>query len=273
MTSLISFLFRKKSLQSIFFIIVIAIIREAAAIGADQGYEALVNEVVSYYNTKSAIIGGLLILLIYTKGSYITLVILFALLYVVYSLLRVEITAHKIAFPYLDLYVENVFRRPQQINQGISPKGYGKTFSPGDAPYKFLYKWLFKIRIVNVSDHNAYNVTYEVENNKELFDYMPPFSKPLSVTSNTKVEVEGYAELKKEISGKEGTKYRESELPEDKDFHDYKILVSYNNSDQVKFYTLFTCKDGQTNNSYFRYIPEPFAKYNWIQKLRIRFDK
>ena len=270
---ILKFLFRKKTLQSIFYIIIVAIIREATAIGADEGYENLVNAVIEIYNNDSVIIGGLLLLLIYTKGSFFTLGILFVLLWIVRDLLKVEITSRKITFPYLDLYIDNTFSRPQQYNRGISSKGYGKTFSPGDAPYKFIWKWLFKFRIVNVSDYNAYNVVYDVEKGKNLFDYIEPIPKPLSITGNQSIEFEAYSEISKEVSGKEGGKYRESPLPADKDFDNVKILITYQNTDRIKFYTLYSVQDGIVKNDYFRYKPEPFAKYSWFQRIRIHLNQ
>jgi hypothetical protein len=106
-----------------------------------------------------------------------------------------------------------------------------------------------------------------------LFDYIGPLPKPLSLISNTDFIVEGYSEMKDDVSGREGEKYRESEFPFDKDFDEYKILITYENTDRVKFYTLITGGFRNLKSEYLRYKPEPFGKYSWIQRIRIAVNK
>lgn len=155
-------IFRKKSLNYILFIIVTAIIREALALGFDEGFENLFLHLSNEYQGNNVKFYILLLQLIFTKGSWITLIILFVLLLIFVFLKYKELIIKPGNRPRIDFHkVNDYFGR---IPNGITPNN-PEVIIAGSLIEKYWdLVWSYTLEIRNNSTEVVYEFEIEFEN-------------------------------------------------------------------------------------------------------------
>ncbi|WP_146191826.1 hypothetical protein [Algibacter marinivivus] len=125
MNKALEIIFQKKTLSYILFLITAAIIREALALGFDENFENLFIYLNERYNNNDVDLYILILQLLFTKGSYITLLILFVLLSVFVFLKNKELK--KLTTPNADSKDFQKLRK--KINKIISEESFPEIYN------------------------------------------------------------------------------------------------------------------------------------------------
>lgn len=157
------FIFRKKSINSAIYVVVLALIREAVALGYDESFEELFNRFAEKYDTYEVDIFVLILQIVFTKGSWTTLFILVTILAallvtrfwdkIVPINKRPRIDFHKIyAYSY---------RKPLGVTKN-NPKVIRVGIDKVERQWEL--KWDYKVEIRNNSSETVYEFNIEFEN-------------------------------------------------------------------------------------------------------------
>lgn len=260
---LFKYVFRGKSLNSILFLIVTATIRESLALGFDEGFEELFNLIIKKYGDEKGLVLIFIasIKFILSKGSWITLSILGALLLFIGFLKYKELSKPLDKRPYLDLQLYSNMNGPIQRNKGISHLNDPNIiYQVGEAKYNFEWEWKWELKIRNNSESTAYNVKLYFKANENPFDYIERLNSNNPIKPNELIELSCNVLIKKAISSNNSKEYREGKYPPEKGVHLLEILAEYQDGYRSTYYTLFKENSGQITNEYLKNKPMGFSK-------------
>lgn len=193
--SILNILFRKKTITYILFIITAAIIRESLALGFDEDFERLfvfLNEEYKSYNVEFYI---LVLQIVLTKGSYITLSILFVLL-IIFSLLKYQ----ELVIPKTN--DEDLKRLQEKINKIISeekfPEIYNQLFHKLSSKFSPEYSEFYlrnldiRVAITSLEDNQvefiqSTRVTILPDKTQKYFKFKHPIIDQSRINYSTKL--------------------------------------------------------------------------------------
>ena len=162
---ILKFIFRRKTLNSILFLIAAAIIREALALGFDDDFEELFNLLNEQFKDKNGLFLILIVILkiVFSKGSYITLSILFVLLLIFVFLKYKELVLPSKFRPRIDFH--KIWSSSARLIRGTSPDN-PKVIRVGIDKIKRYWElnWNFEIEIRNNSSQTVYELDIEFQN-------------------------------------------------------------------------------------------------------------
>lgn len=258
---ILKLIFRKKTLTSILFIIIAAIIRESLALGFDEEFDDLFNLIGERYKDESGFVLILVAIakIIFSKGSWITLSILAGLLLFIGFLKYKELSKTNEKRPFLDLQLYSDVNRPAQHNRGISHQNDSKkSHQIGQVKYNFEWHWKWQLKIRNNSESTAYNVKLYFLKEGHPFNYLERFNSSDPIKSNESKDLLCNLVIKKAISGNNAGKYRNSKYPPEKGIESLEIIAEYQDDSRNKYYTLFKENSGQIVNEYLNKKPKKF---------------
>ena len=262
-------IFRKKTLNSILFIIVVAIIRESMALGFDEGFEELFSSLEEQYKDKYILILIAILKLFLSKGSWITLSILGVLLLFFGILKYKELSNANNKIPYLDLELYNKnANRPIQHNRGSinQENDETKVFQHKSIEYNFEWHWHWLLKIRNNSEATAYSVKLYFPGSKYPFDYLERLNANEPIKSNKSKDLNCNVVIRKATNSFDAKKYRNSKFPPQKGIESLEILVEYQDESRNTYYTLFKEKSVKEKNQYLRKKP-------WKWRYRSLFSR
>lgn len=186
---ILKYIFRRKTLNSILFIIVAAIIREALALGFDEDFEELFNLLNETYKDKSGLVLILIAIvkIIFSKGSYITLSILFVLLGIFVFLKYKELIIPTKNRPRIDFH--KIWSSSARLIRGTSPDN-PKVIRVGIDKIKRYWElnWNFEIEIRNNSSETVYELDIEFQNKPANTQIVGSIGKYEPIKSHEKKE-------------------------------------------------------------------------------------
>jgi len=243
---ILKIIFRKKSLNYILFIIVSAIIRESFALGFDEGFENIFSYLDSKYQGNNVKFYILLLQLIFTKGSWITLGILFVLLLIFVFLKYKELIIGNTKRPRIDFHkINDYFGR---IPKGITPNN-PKVIRVGidDIEKYWELLWSYNLEIRNNSSQTVYEFEIDFENRPAnttikvdigKFEPIPPHEKREYQFKLVQHFVGTHKEADEELKGKD------VEL-----MKDMLIIAKYKDENRKRFKTIYNWNNDENNYS------------------------
>ncbi|WP_158676875.1 hypothetical protein [Pukyongia salina] len=223
MTKLLNIIFRKKTLNYILFIITAAIIREALALGFDENFENLFEYLNDRYSSNNVKFYILVLQLIFTKGSFITLSILFVLL-LIFAFLK----SKELIIPSQD--VKDFQKLQDKINRIISEESFPEIYN------SFFHKLTTKFSPV-YSEFYVRNLEIEVQvssiDNNEIEFYK--FTRVLLLPDKT----QKYFKFKHPINNQIQTEYSAQLMTYKVDGIDFMDKLE---QDVLEFETIFESK-------------------------------
>lgn len=148
-----------------------------------------------------------------------------------------------------------------------APRGISEKNKIGEEGYidgqtairVFELKWYCKIRITNNSDLTAFYPELEYNPNGPKFKMINDLNKLQPIKPNEPIELKAEYSKYEEKTGQERTNVGRDMPPE---FADLEILISYQNSQKSKFYTLYDNSTDGNKNRFLKKRPKDYSKTN-----------
>ena len=252
MEKILSIIFRRKTINSILFILVAATIRELAAIGASEEIIEFCNKIQEQNPDNFLYYVALIIEFVFGKGSLITLFVLIGLI-MLFSILKIYENKEPKANPRLEIELEyrGAMKKPLRPsrNNPINEQGH-MIIEQGKGIYINELEWKYNMIIRNNSSYPAYKPKIIFpKSNKYQFSYIEKLNsnKPIKALEETTLTTK-YS-YKIEALGKDAADMVRNKMPANSAFDEMRIVLEYENENGRKFYTNFQVSEGSNTHS------------------------
>lgn len=259
---ILNVIFRRKTLNSILFILVAATIRELAALGASEEVIEFCNKIQEQNPDNFLYYISIVIEFIFGKGSYITLGILLILIFL-FAFLKTKENSQGKTKPILEINLipNGKGNESQVLPSSKTPRNKDgmPVMQVGNKTGRQELYWKYKVKVINNSTATAFSPELFVDKSFSNINFIGDLdiNSPIKGAESVDLKIK----YKKWVDGtsQERDEIRKHTFPPEI-INGFKLIIKYNLEDGLSKFRKFEFKGGKGETGNLRKISEDYVK-------------